>query len=63
MRNRWEGEADQEIGKDVATGKVIVRVDPRYYRPTEVELLVCPFILIITDCFRCSWVIRPRRKR
>lgn len=36
----WEGEGDQEIGKDAATGKVRVRVDPRYYRPTEVELLL-----------------------
>jgi GDPmannose 4,6-dehydratase len=37
---KWEGSGDQEIGKDAATGKVRVRVDPRYYRPTEVELLV-----------------------
>lgn len=37
---KWEGSGDQEIGKDATTGKVRVRVDPRYYRPTEVELLV-----------------------
>jgi len=36
----WEGKDEQEIGKDAATGKVRVRVDPRYYRPTEVELLL-----------------------
>ncbi len=36
----WEGKGDKEIGKDAATGQVLVRVDPRYYRPTEVELLV-----------------------
>jgi GDPmannose 4,6-dehydratase len=36
---KWEGKGDQEIGIDSATGKVRVRVDPRYYRPTEVELL------------------------
>lgn len=36
----WEGKGDQEIGKDQATGKIRVRVDPRYYRPTEVELLL-----------------------
>jgi GDPmannose 4,6-dehydratase len=37
---RWEGKEDQEIGKDPATGKIRVRVDPRYYRPTEVEQLL-----------------------
>jgi GDPmannose 4,6-dehydratase len=36
----WEGEADKEVGKDAATGKVIVRVDPAYYRPTEVDQLL-----------------------
>jgi len=36
----WEGEAEKEIGKDSKTGKVRVRVDPKYYRPAEVELLV-----------------------
>ena len=33
---RWEGEGVEEIGKDKATGVVRVRVDPRFYRPTEV---------------------------
>ncbi|KAI3633673.1 hypothetical protein MIR68_008620 [Amoeboaphelidium protococcarum] len=37
---KWEGKGDTEIGKDAATGKVIVRVDPKYYRPTEVEQLL-----------------------
>jgi len=37
---RWEGSAEQEKGIDVATGKIIVAVDPRYYRPTEVETLL-----------------------
>lgn len=36
----WEGEAEAEVGKDKATGKVLVRVDPAYYRPTEVDLLL-----------------------
>lgn len=36
----WEGNGVDEIGKDKATGKVLVRVDPRYFRPTEVDLLV-----------------------
>ncbi len=36
----WQGEGSEEIGIDTSTGKVIVEVDPRYYRPTEVELLI-----------------------
>ncbi|MEO6075452.1 MAG: GDP-mannose 4,6-dehydratase, partial [Dokdonella sp.] len=35
----WEGEAEQEIGRDAATGEVLVRVNPRFYRPAEVEIL------------------------
>lgn len=34
----WEGEGVDEVGK--ANGKVVVRVDPAYFRPTEVELLL-----------------------
>ena len=37
---RWEGKDEQEKGFDVATGKCIVAVDPRYYRPAEVETLL-----------------------
>ena len=36
----WSGEAEQAVGRDCATGKVIVEVDPKFYRPAEVELLV-----------------------
>lgn len=36
----WEGTGEQEIGKDGATGKILVKVDAAYYRPTEVDLLV-----------------------
>jgi len=36
---KWSGEAEKEIGTCAETGKVVVRVDERYYRPTEVELL------------------------
>ncbi|KAF8925237.1 hypothetical protein BGZ58_000995 [Dissophora ornata] len=35
----WEGSAEEEVGKD-DDGKICVRVDPAYYRPTEVELLL-----------------------
>jgi GDPmannose 4,6-dehydratase len=37
---RWEGQGVDEKGYDAATGKLIVAVDPRYFRPTEVETLL-----------------------
>lgn len=37
---RWEGEGVDEKGVCAATGRVYVEVDPRYFRPTEVELLI-----------------------
>jgi GDPmannose 4,6-dehydratase len=37
---RWEGEGTAEQGFDAATGACIVAVDPRYFRPTEVETLL-----------------------
>jgi GDPmannose 4,6-dehydratase len=37
---RWKGTGLDEIGIDETTGKVIVRVDPKYFRPTEVEFLL-----------------------
>ncbi|MES2681365.1 MAG: GDP-mannose 4,6-dehydratase [Bacteroidota bacterium] len=37
---KWEGKAEHEKGMDVKTGKVLVEIDPKYYRPAEVELLV-----------------------
>jgi len=36
----WKGKDVEEKGLDNKTGKVLVEVDPRYFRPTEVELLV-----------------------
>lgn len=37
---KWSGEGVEEVGTDVATGKEVVRIDPRYFRPTEVEQLL-----------------------
>lgn len=37
---RWEGEGIDEKGIDTATGKVLVEVDPKYFRPAEVEQLL-----------------------
>ena len=36
---RWEGEGVDEKGIDTKTGKVLVEVDPKFFRPTEVEQL------------------------
>jgi GDPmannose 4,6-dehydratase len=36
----FEGEGEQERGIDTATGKTVVRVNPRFYRPAEVEMLI-----------------------
>lgn len=36
----WRGEGVEEEGFDAKTGTVLVRIDPRYFRPTEVELLL-----------------------
>jgi GDPmannose 4,6-dehydratase len=40
MPLRWEGEGESEHGIEIASGKTLVRVDPRYFRPTEVDLLL-----------------------
>jgi len=37
---RWEGAGIDEKGYDIATGHCIVSIDPRYFRPTEVETLL-----------------------
>ncbi|RMF16518.1 MAG: GDP-mannose 4,6-dehydratase [Candidatus Dadabacteria bacterium] len=36
----WEGSGRDEIGRRTDTGDIVVRVDPRYFRPTEVDVLV-----------------------
>jgi GDPmannose 4,6-dehydratase len=36
----WEGEGVNEKGINIANGKIIVAIDPRYFRPTEVETLL-----------------------
>ena len=37
---QWEGSGEQEQATDAATGKVVVRVNPKFYRPAEVDLLI-----------------------
>ena len=36
----WQGKAEQERGIDTATGNTVVAVNPKFYRPAEVELLI-----------------------
>ena len=40
MKIRWEGEGLDEVGIDEHTKRVVVRVDPRYFRPAEVQTLL-----------------------
>src|ERR1022692_3028714 len=40
MGIKWRGHGVDEVGVDVSTGRTLVRVDPRYFRPTEVETLL-----------------------
>jgi len=37
---RWEGSGVNEKGVDKASGRILVEIDPRYFRPAEVELLI-----------------------
>ncbi|BDY68350.1 TPA: GDP-mannose 4,6-dehydratase [Escherichia coli] len=37
---RFEGKDENEVGIDVETGKTLVRVNPKFYRPAEVDLLI-----------------------
>jgi GDPmannose 4,6-dehydratase len=40
MRMRWQGKGVEEQGIDAKTGRVVVKIDPRYFRPTEVDSLL-----------------------
>ncbi|VDL55482.1 unnamed protein product [Hymenolepis diminuta] len=51
----WEGEGLNEVGKDKATGIVRVRVNPNYFRPTEVDVLV-------GDCSKAEKLLKWERK-
>jgi GDPmannose 4,6-dehydratase len=37
---KWDGEGINEKGIDSANGKVLVEIDSRYFRPTEVDILI-----------------------
>jgi len=36
----WEGAGQDEVGRNTKSGKVVIRIDPRHFRPTEVDLLL-----------------------
>ncbi len=40
MPLEWQGQGSQEKGINTKTGDVVIEIDPRYYRPTEVDLLL-----------------------
>ena len=40
MKIEWKGDGVEEVGIDTRSGRTVVRVDPRYFRPTEVETLL-----------------------
>jgi GDPmannose 4,6-dehydratase len=40
MKIQWKGEGVDEVGIDAKSGRTLVRVDPRYFRPTEVDTLL-----------------------
>jgi GDPmannose 4,6-dehydratase len=40
MTIKWSGEGAAETGADAKSGKTVIRVDPKYFRPTEVDLLL-----------------------
>ena len=37
---KWEGKGLEEIGRRKDNGKVVIKIDPRYFRPCEVETLL-----------------------
>ncbi|KAK7114856.1 GDP-mannose 4,6 dehydratase-like [Littorina saxatilis] len=51
----WEGHGADEVGKNKETGKVLVRINPKFYRPTEVELL-------LGDCTKAQTQLGWKRK-
>ena len=39
----WEGKGVDEVGKDTKTGRVLIKISEKYFRPREVDLLLgCP---------------------
>ena len=73
----WQGEGVNERGYDVDSGKIIIEVDPRYFRPTEVDTLLgdaskakeklgwepkCTFIELVNEMMQNDLEIAARDK-
>lgn len=39
IKIEWEGKNEKEVGKNKFSGETIIKIDPRYYRPSEVDIL------------------------
>jgi GDPmannose 4,6-dehydratase len=74
---RWRGHGVEEQGYDSKTGKVLVRIDPTYYRPTEVDALLgdyskakkklgwepsIPFETMVQDMMRWDMALAERER-
>jgi GDPmannose 4,6-dehydratase len=40
IKVKWSGDAENEVAVDSASNKIVVKINPKFYRPTEVELLI-----------------------
>jgi len=40
IKIKWEGKESEEIGINIADGKTLIKVNPEFYRPSEVDLLI-----------------------
>ena len=45
----WKGKGSKEVGVDSKTKKILVRIDKKYFRPSEVEILLGDSSLAKTD--------------
>lgn len=62
----WEGEGVNEVGKEKDTGVVRVKVDPKYFRPTDVVSFkytnICIWNWVVFQCFLLSDPKRAKEK-
>lgn len=65
----WEGKGVEEIGQDAQTGQILVRINPKHFRPTEVVSFFLKKLTLIlelqfTSLHRiCYWVIVPKPEK
>jgi GDPmannose 4,6-dehydratase len=52
----WKGEGENEVGQEKDTGIIRVKVNPKYFRPTEVVRFLLSFFVIVMKCSSfCSY--------